>query len=113
MKLFQLQIILASCSIFSMLANDRLLCDELDSYSEPNVLLAQSQCSIRQRYCLLSNVTPNSIHNITFRFQISFTIDMFLLASNDKRMCPVKSFELQTHWKHDNLICVQLSILVN
>lgn len=43
MKLFQLQIILASCSIFSMLANDRLLCDELDSYSEPNVLLAPSQ----------------------------------------------------------------------
>lgn len=48
MKLFQLQIILASCCIFNVLANDRLLCEELDSYSEPNVILAQSQTMFYQ-----------------------------------------------------------------
>lgn len=48
MKLFQLKIILASCYIFSMLAYDILICEELDSYSEPNVLLAQSQTMFYQ-----------------------------------------------------------------
>lgn len=40
MKHFQLKIILASCYIFSMLANDILICKELDNCSEPGVLFA-------------------------------------------------------------------------
>lgn len=37
MKLFKLKITLASCYIFSMIANDMLICEKLDSYSELNV----------------------------------------------------------------------------
>lgn len=37
MKLFQLKITLASCYIFSMLANDILIHEELDSYRELRV----------------------------------------------------------------------------
>lgn len=57
-------------------------------------------------------MTPKSISNIIFSFQISFTVDMFLLASSDKRKCPVKSSELQALQRHDNQIYIQLNILV-
>lgn len=55
MKLLQLKIILASCYIFSMLTNDILIFKKLDGYSEPNVLLAQSQTMFYQA-TLLSTI---------------------------------------------------------
>lgn len=55
MKLSQLEIILASRYLFSMLANDIPICQELDSSSDPNVLLAQNQTMFYQA-TLLSTI---------------------------------------------------------
>lgn len=55
MKIFQLKIIVASCYIFSMLANDILTYEELNSYSEPNALLARSQATFYEA-TLLSTI---------------------------------------------------------
>lgn len=115
MKLFKLKISLASCYIFSMLASDILIHEELGSYSELSVSFGKESmfCSIKQRYCLLYNMTPKSISYIIFSFQISFTVDMSFLGSSDKRKCPVKCLELQALQRYGILIYAQLWILVN
>lgn len=62
MKHFQLKIILASCYIFSTLANDILICKELTTVVNSVCFWHKiKQCSIKQHYCLLHNATPKSI----------------------------------------------------
>lgn len=53
MKLFKLKITLASCYIFSMLANDILIHEELDSYRELSVSFGKKSNSVLSYQAIL------------------------------------------------------------